>query len=163
MLKRALQYATEINDFIMDYDNREYLKYYLSNYVKPEEFATGEWNCIQTVSVVNNKPIAYFRAELNRYPNYVSSLSIFNLIKKSNPVIVKDLLQFVDDLFMFYQFTKLCFTIRIGNPAEMQYDKVIERLGGRIVGTSYQDAILPDNTVCDVKMYELLKQDYWKR
>jgi len=160
MLKRAKKYSDEINDFIMDYDNREYLKYYTGLYFQEKEFSSDEWNSISVVSIRGGKVLGFFSAGIDRSSHNVSNFGIFNMSKIPDPTFVRDLFKFVDELFTVYKFGKIDFFCYAGNPAEKQYDKAIGKLGGRIVGTKKKEQRLYDGTMADQKMYEILSENY---
>lgn len=160
MLKRAKKYSDEINDFIMDYSNRKYLKYYTAAYFQEKEFSPDEWNSISVVSVRDGKVLGFFSAGIDRTSYNVSNFGVVNMSKTPDPTLTRDLFDFIDELFEVYKFGKIDFFCYVGNPAEKQYDKAIEKLGGRIVGIREKEQKLYDGTMADQKIYEIPRDNY---
>lgn len=73
-----------------------------------------------------------------------------------------DIKDFIFRLFNYYNYNKLRFSIIVGSPHEKMYDRFSRKYGGRIVGTLKQDFKLQDGTVCDRKLYEVLREDFLK-
>jgi|WetSurMetagenome_2_1015567.scaffolds.fasta_scaffold124309_3 hypothetical protein len=48
----------------------------------------------------------------------------------------------------------------IGNYIESTYDKICKKYGGRIVGIQSSEVKLIDGYHYDLKLYEILKEDY---
>lgn len=71
--------------------------------------------------------------------------------------------QALRDIFEKFHFRKLVFVVVIGNPIEKTYDRMIARYGGRIIGIQSQQVKLIDGQFYDVKMYEILLDDYFGR
>ena len=71
--------------------------------------------------------------------------------------------QALKDIFEKFHFRKLIFSVVIGNPIEKTYDRMIQKYGGRIVGIQRQQVKLIDGQFYDVKMYEILSDDYFGR
>lgn len=167
MLQRAISYKSEIENFINDLANEEYLKYWIYSSRHHAGVLTidgDEWNNMHRVSKSRIYPdllYGYLHADIHRDPNRVA-VSIVNLQKKANPILVKDTLLFIDNLFG-YGFNKIVFKVVIGNPAEDQYDIMIERLCGTIVGIFKEDVKLLDGKYYDVKYYEILRDGYYEK
>ncbi|TVX86108.1 hypothetical protein FPZ44_23735 [Paenibacillus agilis] len=75
-------------------------------------------------------------------------------------VFVKDLQKFLSDIFERFGFNKLSYSVVIGNPIEKSYDRMTHKYGGRIVGVNRNEVLLSDGTLNDLKLYEILKEDY---
>jgi hypothetical protein len=128
--------------------------------VKTED---NSWNRLEFVSVdKDDKVIGYLKAGIDRSSYTVSSLAIINFYD-INMTFSRDLHQFLVDIFMKYNFTKIEFSVVVGNPAEMMYDKYIAKYGGRIVGTFHKSVSLQDGKLYDVKYYEIFRDDYVRR
>lgn len=65
------------------------------------------------------------------------------------------------DIFEKFRLHKLSFSVVVGNPIESQYDRLIEKYGGRIVGIQKAQTKLIDNKYYDVKLYEILADQYY--
>ena len=87
---------------------------------------------------------------VNFYPDHTGAKVLF----------ARDLLQAVDDVFLLYNFNRLEFVANVDNPAIRMYDKFIRRLGGRVVGTTYESTTDMRGKRCDERIYEILQKDY---
>ena len=70
------------------------------------------------------------------------------------------MLAFIDYLFMYRNVSKIKWTVVIGNSAEKLYDSFIQKFNGRVVGIFKNDVQLIDQSIHDVKHYELMREDY---
>jgi hypothetical protein len=50
----------------------------------------------------------------------------------------------------------------IGNPIEETYDRLCAKYGGRILCIQKDETKLEDNKYYDVKLYEIMREDYMK-
>jgi len=114
------------------------------------------WNTLQYVSV-NSKDevIGYIEASIDIKVNSVSSLYVLNFYDQSL-CFSKDFYGFLD--ILVHRYTKVNFSVVVGNPAEAMYDRVIKKYGGRIVGVK-EDHVNIDGTLHDFKMYEILRKN----
>ena len=115
------------------------------------------WSRHQYVSV-NSKGevIGYLSASIDNTVPIVSSLYIANFYER-NVTFSKDFYAFLDTLMTRY--SKVSFTVVVGNPAETMYDRVIKKYGGRVVGIK-EDHVSIDGALYDFKMYEILRRNY---
>jgi hypothetical protein len=121
----------------------------------------SSWNIHQLVSVdKDNNLIGYFAANVNRQVYYINSLSVINFTSKSNYIFANDLKQFFLDLFNKYNYNKVTFNVVVGNPVEQMYDRLVNNYGGRIVGYYKNHTKLWDGKLYDVKLYEILKENF---
>jgi hypothetical protein len=109
----------------------------------------------------DDKIIGYFSAGISRQTNNVTNIGAINFYNL-NLIFSKDFYIFLTELFTKYNFNKIEWRVVIGNPAEKIYDKIIQKYGGRVVGTKHETTVLQDGTYCDEKEYELFKKDYLK-
>lgn len=117
------------------------------------------WECIQKVSVDREGKIhGYLKANLNRSSDIVTGLTVMNF--DSNYIFSKDMYQFIDELFTIYNFRKIKFYALADNPANKMYEKVIKRLGGRVVGVFKEEIKSCDNKYYDEVNYEIMREDY---
>jgi hypothetical protein len=164
MLKLAYTYQDKLNQVYNSIIFQDKYKYYnYDNYWGyTKEVSKDSWNDLEFVSVdKNDNVIGYLRAGISRSADKISTLGIMNFYD-INVTFSKDLYQFLNELFIKFNFRKIEFTVVIGNPAEKMYDKYIEKYGGRIVGTRRQSTRLQDNKYYDVKEYEIFREDYLK-
>lgn len=165
MLQRAIKYKSQIEDFINDLSNEDYLKYWFHStrcHNGEIKIEGDEWSHIHRVSMSEDGKTVYgyFHIVVDRETGIADSFSILNMIKAPHPTLARDLFQFLDNLLNKYQFRKLSFFVSIGNPAEKQYDRIINKLGGSIVGIKEKDVKLLDGNYYDVKQYEIMGYKY---
>lgn len=170
MLDFAIKYGLEIAQLYKDnvLGNEKY-KYwnYDSYWTEPIKIDTSDWNKIQRVSLnAEGKVIGYFNANVDRASNSVSSMSILNfyLDSKNLPItFIRDLESFIDYLFLTLKFEKINFCVAIGNNAgERLYDHFIQKFGGKIVGIKRKEVKLVDGSYYDIKLYDILREEYKK-
>ncbi len=135
--------------------NQSYLDYRLEMY-------DTEWECQYRVSILENKILGLFKAFIKRPEHFISNLSIASFGKNNGIILIKDLLIFIDNIFMEYKFSKINFYMLKGNPAEKIYKKFIKRYGGRKVGYLKNDIKLIDGIFYDNIIYEIMREDYIK-
>lgn len=171
MLTYAIEKKDELIKLIRGILNDEKFKYYVaSSYMNKEslvvEFDT--WNKMHMVSVDNEgEIIGEMKYSICRDTLNCHGLSVINFGKsedmKSRLIFANDMKKFISDIFNIYNFKKLNWTVVVGNEAESNYDRLIKRVNGRIVGVLRNDVKLFDGKYCDLKMYELLRDDYLNR
>ena len=125
------------------------------------EIDTNEWDRLQRVSV-NSKGdiVGYLKAEIDRNSLNISGMHIINFDQK-NIIFSKDLKRFFDLIFE-RGINKINFGVIVGNPAEKMYDKFISKYNGRIVGIKTKEIKLIDGELYDLKLYEIMREDYTK-
>lgn len=161
MLDLANKYKSEINNLLSSVilNPNEYKYHYQAGFVENYEPKADTWHYLHFVSINEDNTLnGIIFANLSRTVNSVDSLTILSN-KKSN-IFMYDVLRVIDMLFNKYNFNKIKFNVTKGNKAEKIYDKFIEKYNGRIIGTSIKDALILTGEVCDVKYYELFKEDY---
>jgi hypothetical protein len=106
--------------------------------------------------------LGYFRYNIDREVRYAYGLYVVNLSNgiKPSATFALDLKTCITDIFEKFDFSKLRFTCVMGNPIESSYDKLITKIGGSVVGIHKQDVRLLDGKVYDLKLYEVLKENY---
>lgn len=160
MLDIAERHVKKLSNFRMNMALDLYYKYARCDYhlLKYEEKTNG-WDNLNFVCLDDKKEVkGYIFFSINR-PIYNASVTIAS-DKEYN--ILPELLEAIDKAFTKYNINKLSFIVLIGNPAEKIYDRFIENSGGRIVGIRYKHECNTINEICDVKIYEVLKEDYLK-
>lgn len=161
MLEPAIKYRDQLENVQYDIWFNDKYKYWNSDmFYNSLQIDTDTWSRHQFVSVKNGEVIGYIDYSISRTINSVSSMSVMNF-SDDKIVFGKDLIQVLKDIFEKYRFRKINFSVIIGNPIEKSYDKMIEKYGGRIVGTYKNDAILIDGSCCDRKVYEILASEYF--
>jgi hypothetical protein len=162
MLKVAYPYAAELGRWTCEHAFDEHYKFFhYNNWVAYEpKIDKDSWNSLEMVSIgPAGNIVGLFGADIDRTSNVVKSLRCLNMTGHKHPTFSRDMVEFLASLFFKYNFSKVCFTVAVGNPAESMYDKVIERFGGRIVGVKEAHIRLLDGTLRDEKIYEIMKRD----
>jgi RimJ/RimL family protein N-acetyltransferase len=108
--------------------------------------------------------VGYIGYAIKRAENYVHGLHIVHFggkDAKGGFIFGRDVMTALRDIFDKFGFTKIVFTVAIGNPAEKIYDRLAKRYGGRIVGIYRKETRLIDSKFYDVKAYEILAEEYF--
>lgn len=163
MLDYAIKYESKLKELYLsnvvgnpfyDYWNSDYYNFNLT-------INNSDWTDIQKVSIFDNKLYGYLAATIDRQCSIVTGLSVYYLYSNTLSVgFIRDLIKFIDDLFMIENASKIKFYVIVGNPAERMYDKFISTHGGRIVGYYKNDAIIKGHGLCNKKLYEIMREDY---
>lgn len=160
----AIKYENELKDlFYNTWFDEKYKFYNNSTYYNNFKLEDTTWDKHTYVSLdQNQKVIGYISYDVDRQCNYVNCLSIINF--SDNKIIFgKDIQKVLKDIFEKFNFIKINFSVIVGNPIEKKYDKLIDYYGGRIVGVFKQHTKLIDNNLYDHKMYEIFREDYYKK
>ena len=160
MLDVAIKYKEQLDKLQYELWFSDKYKYWNNSiYYKEFQINSDTWNKHQFVSVKDGKVIGYIAYSIARETNSVYSLSVINF--SDNKIIFgKDLRQALNDIFDKYRFNKIDFTVVIGNPIEKTYDKMVKKYGGNIIGIKRDEAKLIDGKFYDLKLYEILADEY---
>lgn len=162
MLDIATKYEEKLQELFANISFEEKYKYSSGcTYRDKYEASKSTWQMHEFVSVYNDKILGYLRYSIDREAYKVDSLYIVNFTNP-NIIFANDLKQLLIDIFEKFKFRKLSFSCFIGNPIEKSYDKIIAKFGGRIVGIQIEDSKLIDGEYYDLKLYEILREDYLK-
>lgn len=161
MLKNAILYVDDLKKKMYETWYDEKYKYYNINpYNFQFDVSENTYEQNQFVSVnKNGKVIGYISYKLDRMANAVIELGVINF-SDDKITFGKDLAQAIREIFLKFHFNKINFSVVVGNPIEKQYNKLIEKYGGRIVGIYYDDVKLFDGKLYDRQLYELLRKDF---
>ena len=166
MLSLAINYEEQLQKKLRNTWMKEEFKFYHPNWFNTHEIKENTWDKIQFVSINSRSNIlGYIGYDIDRVTNNVTNLYAINFskISKDNNYtfeFAKDLKKVVDDIFVKFNFNKLNFCVVVGNPVESSYDKIINKFGGRIVGTYKNHIKLFDNKYYDEKIYEITRLEY---
>ena len=167
MIDTANKHEAELKRLFYDtwYDER--YKYYV-NGVSIEDFGCHQsnWDCHEFVSMDGDIIIGYIMYGIRRDSQYVDSLGLVNFRlddKKHSLIFAMDFMKAARGIFDTYNFNKIVFSVVCGNPVEPHYDRIVEKMGGRIVGRYTDHVKLSDNKMYDMKYYEILRSDYLRR
>jgi len=167
MLQKSYDYQDKINRFMRDLDNEKYLQYYntcgysINLFIRSED---DELNYISRVSIdpETKEIIGYFGAHVDRSHKIITELSIVNFTKKTNYILINDLVLFIHNLLVNYHFRKIRFSVITDNPFRHMCDRVLGKVGGRVIGTAHFEFMLLNGDYANVKYYEIHSQKYFK-
>lgn len=164
MLKPAILYSDDlIHKFRKVWFEDKYKFWNNTSYFDDWNPSDTTWTNHQFASVDDNIVIGYIGYSIDRADgDIVNNLNIINFENKPSTTFAADMKQAITDIFEKYNFRKLNFTVVIGNPVEKHYDRLIKRYGGRIVGVRKQNCRLIDGKYYDEKLYEIMRDDYFK-
>ncbi len=161
-LELAFPHKVELYQLFAQASTDPKFKYYFANgyHIFESQIDGNDWDNVQMVSVIDGEILGYFNAAINRAPRYVHQLGCINFT--DDPfVFSRDLMGFIGRLFEYYQFYKICFSVLVGNPSELLYDKAVDKLGARVVGHFEDHYETPDGEKHDAKWYEITGECYW--
>jgi RimJ/RimL family protein N-acetyltransferase len=154
-------YKSKIEDMYKDtfYDEK-YKFFHDDNYRDGRELPDSDWQRRTFVSLDNNGNIlGIISYSFNRCADFVSNFGIINF-SDNKVVFGRDVAQAFEEIFTKYNHRKITFSVVVGNPIERSYDRLMEKYGGRIVGTYKQHVKLIDNKYYDSKLYEIFREDF---
>jgi len=163
MLVAAKAYEAELTKKVASIALDPYYKFWHSSYPDTEAKVDDSfWTNIQCVSVHNGEVIGYLKAHIDRPGNYVSSLSCVHFPDREPTKMVfgMDLRRFMRYLLDDLGMPKISWTVYRGNPVEKHYDRLIKKMGGRIVGIE-KYAVKLGKEWYDSKQYEFIN-DYFE-
>ncbi len=161
MLDNAFKYEDIIKAKFFDtwYDPK-YQYYYGYPCHEPYSLPKGDGSCRTFVSLNKDKDVVGLLSygtdhQVNRAYN-------FGAINFTGDIFTfaADLSQMIDDIFVKFGMNKMEFNVVCGNPAEKHYDRLVEKIGGRILCIRKDTAKLMDGTIVNDKMYEVMRKDY---
>lgn len=163
MLDLAINHVEELKEkFRGTWFSEKYKFWAYGNYYEEFEMKESTWNSHQFVSLnIDGEVIGYVGYEIDRGNDFVEGLNIINFTD-SKATFGLDIGKALTDVFEKFHFRKLSFCVVIGNPIESTYDRMIEKYHGRVVGVRKAHVKLYDGFYYDVKMYEILAEDYFK-
>jgi len=161
MIDIANKYADELKKKFFDTWGKERYKYWqINGYDKGcPEFPETNYGEVHFVIKNADEIIGYVSYNINRQTRCVWGFEAVNF-SDNKTLFGLSLFRILKNVFEKDGFNKINFNVVIGNPIEKSYDKFIELYGGRIVGVYNEDIIISDGTLCDYKLYEIMKVDY---
>ena len=166
MLENAKKYEDQLRQLFFDIAYDPFYKYeQFSAYSEVFKIPDTTFNSNHFVSVFNGKVIGYIEYQIKRPENSVWGLEVVHFGGKASGnsyIFGKDLFLAMKDIFEKFGFRKISFCVRVGNPVEKTYNKLIKRYNGHIVGVRKQEVRLMDGQLYDEKWYEIFASDYFK-
>lgn len=161
MIDLAINHVEELQKLYMGIWYDEKYKYWNDcDYHTELTISTSTESINQFVSLNNNgEVIGYIAYNINRALNYTHGFNIINFTDDKLTFGI-DCKKVVVDIFERFKFRKLQFYVFVGNPIERHYDKMVTRVGGRIVGYFKDEIRLTDGQYYDMKYYEIMRDDY---
>ena len=164
----------EYAEFLSEADMNLYEIYYI-NLLKPplncddkakDELTVSlpdvDWNEMCYVSIdKDNNILGYISYSVDRDTGSVHSFGAINF-SDNKIVFGLDLCEVIDDIFCKFNLARMEFCVICGNPIEKTYDKMVNKYGGRIIGTRRRVTKLYDGKIYDEKIYEMFREDYLK-
>lgn len=160
MLKPAILYKEQLETAYINtwYDDK--YKFYHGVYRQCLEIDPNNWTRFQFASVdKDDNLIGYISYNVDRSINGVNDFGIINFSDNLYG-FGKDIVSMIRDIFLKYNFDRMEWWVVVGNPIESTYDKLCQKYGGRIIGTFKRNTKLIDNTICDSKIYEILRENF---
>lgn len=114
-----------------------------------------------TICFYKHKLLGYLSYSIDRDSNRAYAVGIMSFEDK-NPVFGRDVLRMFENMFNNRGMRKANFAALCGNPIEKTYDRLVKKLSGRIVGIEKEHCRISDGSYCDIKTYEIMKEDYEK-
>ena len=116
------------------------------------------WNRMDFVHIDEDSNVkGYIKVVISRpYPKVTLGM----MSKGTGLEFLGDVKEVITKLFKEHGTPRIEWAVLIGNPAEKLYDRFVDRNNGRIVGTHTKYDITMDGEICDVKDYEIIREDY---
>lgn len=163
MLKPATLYQAELKQKFAEITFEYAYKFAdMSVYRNEFEVKDSTWTGHQFASVNKHGDVmGIITYAIDRETHAAYAFQVINFeMNTFSPTFGRDLMQATEDAFTKFNFDALRFTVVVGNPAEKMYDRHLERYGGRIVGVKRRGCRLIDNKLYDMKLYEILREDF---
>lgn len=161
MIDLAVKHESKLKELFANITFDDKYKYYNgSSSYDAYESAKTTWNMNEFVSLDSDgKVIGYIKYSIDRDTYNCHSLQIINFSDNKITFGI-DTMKCLEDIFVKFQFNKLSYCVVVGNPIEKTYDKLTSKYGGRIVGTRLKQCKLMDGKFYDLKIYEILRDDF---
>ena len=164
-VERANKHKEQLASKFFDTWGDERCKYWQVNgYNKGlPEIPDSDYSESHFVILDEDRIIGYVSYSIIRLTRAVYNLEIVNFTteEQDRRIFGLGLSRILKNIFEVHGMSKLNFNVVVGNPVEKSYDKMIKRYGGRVVGVYKRDVMLLDGTLCDYKIYEILKEEYF--
>lgn len=164
MVSLAVKYQEKLKGlFTTTIFDEKYMFYNGCSYYDEYKSADTTWNKHEFVSIDSKgNVLGYIKYSIDRDSRNCNNLQIVNF-SDNRITFGIDTMTILDEIFTKFKFNKLSYCVVVGNPIEKTYDKLTSKYGGRIVGFKESDVMLMDGKYYDMKMYEILKDNYKKR
>lgn len=164
MLKRAIQYKSQINNLFIEASDNPKNRFFTQSYWEYiPKITESNWTNQQMVSVdKSDNVIGWLEAEISVKQHYINNLSVirFRDDERYNYTFSKDFHEFFAKLFMHYEYRKINYNSVVDSPNEKWYDEFTMKYGGRIVGVKKEHFAMENGKLCDLKIYELFRNEF---
>lgn len=163
MIAPALPYESQLQHLFLNAFNDDRYKFFnADNFHEKYEPLTTTWNAEEYVVLhpQSGDIIGYMKYRHDRQIRAVYSVQAISFSDQHSLLFVRELYKTMIRLLYKYNHSKIGFKVIVGNPAEKSYDRLVELLGGEVVGTMRDEVILRDHKLYDLKMYEVLNSDF---
>lgn len=151
------------NKFWEIWYDEKYQYYFGGNYRRDFEIIDSENGINRDFAIIGDK------GDVIGYIGYTFDTELkiakwFGAINFSNQKVQfgMALKQVIYDCFNKFGADLVSFEVIVGNPVECEYDRLCEKVGGRVVGTKSNRAVNMKGEKCNVKEYEIKREDFLK-
>jgi len=110
------------------------------------------------VSTHNGEVIGSIDLTINLAASTVLEIPVMSYTEKYRYIFAKDYMTFIRYLMQKYR--KINFPVLIGSPVEKTYDRLVKKLGGRIVGIMEKQVLNGKGEWNDLKLYEWVNPNW---
>lgn len=163
MLIPAITVEEKLNRQLQMHAFEDRIKYYnTSGQEKLKiDIKKNTWFRIQAASVGSEgEMLGFLEANTDRQTHSVTGMSVLRFPSDLSITFARDFYRYVDKLFTKWDFTKITWKGAAPNPACKMYRRFAEQNGGREVGHLKNHRPLPDGTKVDMRIFEILRDDY---
>lgn len=163
MVANAMDYQDELRKaFYAIWYDPKYQYYFCSYLRRPLEFddGGGKWPRRDFVSLdESGKLLGYISYAIDTAVKLAYGFGAINF-SENKTTFGRDLRTVVDDIFMKFGMETFEFSVIIGNPVERNYDRMVHKIGGRILCIRHARAQDLAGNVCNDKVYEITREEY---
>jgi len=163
MLDNAYKYEDKIRELFYNvwYDPKyQYYFYGDTHSVFKLDKENGDKYCRRFVSLNKEGEVnGYIGYGVDRGCNMAIGFGAINF-SEDKTGFGRDLAQCIDDIFTKFQMNRMEFSVVIGNPVEASYDRLVKKIGGRILCVRHDVTLDMAGNYCDDKTYEIMRKDY---
>ena len=161
MIDLAIKHESKLKELFANIVfDKKYMFYTSESYYDAYESTKTTWMKHEFVSLDSNgNVIGYIKYNIDRDTLNAHSLQIINFSDNIATFGI-DTMKCLEDIFVKFQFNKLSYCVVVGNSIEKTYDRLTAKYGGVIVGTKRRHCKQMDGNFYDMKMYEILRDDF---
>lgn len=172
MIDLAIKHSSELNSKLYDTWYDPYYQYF---YGQRARFEVDSRDMLDRNEVYLNRSFVSMNSkeEIIGYIGYSVDTSLglaygfellsFDKTESGIWIFSTDAYSIFKDLFTKYNLNTVEFSVYIGNPIEPSYDKLCERMGGRVLCIQNKRGVLMDGTLVDRKLYQITKEEFFMK